>query len=73
MRRAKTRSVHRLSRSCAVTIEDMHIMNDRKLVNFTVTEDDLKLQEEEIIPYWKNRAVREHLLKSYDPGMERLL
>lgn len=48
-------------------------MNDRKLVNFTVTEDDLKLQEEEIIPYWKNRAVREHLLKSYDPGMERLL
>ena len=42
----------------------MHIMNDRKLVNFTVTEDDLKLQEEEIIPYWKNRAVREHLLKA---------
>ena len=39
-------------------------MNDRKLVNFTVTEDDLKLQEEEIIPYWKNRAVREHLLKA---------
>ena len=49
---------------CCHTIEDMHIMNDRKLVNFTVTEDDLKLQEEEIIPYWKNRAVREHLLKA---------
>ena len=44
---------------CCHTIEDMHIMNDRKLVNFTVTEDDLKLQEEEIIPYWKNRAVRD--------------
>ena len=42
---------------CCHTIEDMHIMNDRKLVNFTVTEDDLKLQEEEIIPYWKNREI----------------
>ena len=43
---------------CCHTIEDMHVMNDRKLVNFTVSEDDFKLQEEEISPYWKDRAVR---------------
>ena len=49
---------------CCHTLEDMHIMNDRKLVNFTVTQEDLDLQEKEIIPYWKDRAVREHLLKA---------
>ena len=47
---------------CCHTIEDMHIMNDRKLVNFTVTEDDLKTQEDVIIPYWKGRATRDHIL-----------
>ena len=49
---------------CCHTLEDMKVMNDRKLVNFAVSEADLKLQEEEIIPYWKDRAIREHLLKS---------
>ena len=34
------------------TIEDMYIMNDRAVVNYTVTEQDLKDQEEIIIPFW---------------------
>ncbi|MBR3642643.1 MAG: pyruvate formate lyase family protein, partial [Parasporobacterium sp.] len=47
---------------CCHTVEDMRIMNDRELVNFTVTEEDIRFQEEKIIPYWKNRAVREKIL-----------
>ncbi len=43
---------------CCHTLEDMRNMNDRKIVNFTVTEQDLKTQEEMIIPYWENRSTR---------------
>ena len=52
---------------CCHSLEDMRVMNERKLVNFTVTEEDFKLQEEEIIPYWKDRAIREHILKAMTP------
>lgn len=47
---------------CCHTLEDMRVMNDRKLVNFTVTEEQFKQQEDVIIPYWKGRATRDHLL-----------
>ena len=44
------------------TLEDMYIMNDRAVVNYTVTEQDLKDQEEIIIPYWKGKSMRDKLL-----------
>ena len=46
------------------TLEDMHIMNDRKVVNYSVTEQDLKDQEDIIIPYWKGKSMRDKLLSS---------
>ena len=49
---------------CCHTLEDMHIMNDRELISFTVTEEDLRCQEETVIPYWKNRSVRKKILDS---------
>lgn len=49
---------------CCHTLEDMHNMNDRKIVNFSVTQDDLKIQEETIIPYWENRSTRHKILNS---------
>lgn len=47
---------------CCHTLEDMHVMNDRDLISFKVTEEDLKLQEEKIIPYWENRSIRHKIL-----------
>lgn len=49
---------------CCHTIEDMEIMNNRELISFKVTEEDLKLQEEMIIPYWENRLIRKKILNS---------
>ena len=46
------------------TLEDMYIMNDRKVVNYTVTDQDLKDQEEIIIPFWKGKSMRDKLLSS---------
>ena len=47
---------------CCHTLEDMHVMNDRELISFKVTDADLKLQEEKIIPYWEKRSIRHRLL-----------
>ena len=47
---------------CCHTLEDFHNMNDREQVNFKVTEDDLRVQEEIIIPYWEGRAFRAKLM-----------
>ncbi|MCI8422479.1 MAG: glycyl radical protein [Lawsonibacter sp.] len=49
---------------CCHTVEDMHNMNDRKVVNFTVTPEDIKIQEEQIIPFWKDRTMRKKILDS---------
>jgi len=47
---------------CCHTLEDMKVMNDRDLVNFKVTEEQLKQQEDIIIPYWKGKSTRDRLL-----------
>lgn len=49
---------------CCHTVEDMQIMNDRDLISFKVTEDDIKLQREKIIPYWENRSIRSRIVRS---------
>lgn len=49
---------------CCHTLEDMKIMDGRELISFKVTEDDLKLQEEKIIPYWEKRSIRHKIINS---------
>ncbi len=42
---------------CCHSLEDFDNMNNREKVFFKVTEEDKKIQEEVIIPYWKDRAL----------------
>ena len=49
---------------CCHTLDDMHVMNDRDLICFKVSEDDLKMQEETIIPYWEKRSIRHKIINS---------
>ncbi|WP_343348571.1 trans-4-hydroxy-L-proline dehydratase [Terrisporobacter petrolearius] len=49
---------------CCHTLEDMEVMNDRDLIFFKVTEEDMKLQEEKIIPFWEKRSVRHKILNA---------
>lgn len=51
---------------CCHTLEDMHIMNDRDLISFKVTKEDLKIQEDEIIPYWEKRSIRNKIINSME-------
>ncbi|MFA9376130.1 MAG: trans-4-hydroxy-L-proline dehydratase [Lachnotalea sp.] len=48
---------------CCHTVEDLHVMNDRNLINFKVKEEDYKIQEEEMIPYWEKRSIRYKLIE----------
>lgn len=52
---------------CCHTIQDMHVMNDRELINFKVKEEDYGFQEETIIPYWENRSIRKKILDNMTP------
>ncbi len=52
---------------CCHSVEDMTVMSERKLVSFHTTEEDRKLQAEEIIPYWTGRSMREKILARMTP------
>lgn len=62
---------------CCHTIEDMEIMNDRDIVDFKVTEEDKRIQEEVIIPFWEKRQTRKKIVNAmstewknaYEAGM----
>ena len=49
---------------CCHTLEDMHVMNDRELISFKVSDDDLRLQKEVIIPFWEKRSIRKKIIES---------
>ncbi len=52
---------------CCHTVEDMHVMNDRDLINFKVKEEDYGYQEEVIIPYWEKRSTRHRIIENMTP------
>ena len=52
---------------CCHSVEDMVVMSERELVSFHTTEEDRKLQAEEIIPYWTGRSMREKILSRMTP------
>ncbi|MDP3057937.1 MAG: pyruvate formate lyase family protein, partial [bacterium] len=49
---------------CCHTLEDMRIMDERDKISFKVSIEDKHIQEEEIIPYWQGRSMRDLLLGS---------
>jgi len=49
---------------CCHTTEDFKVINSRKKVFFKVDEETIKAQEEIIIPYWKEKSIRDKLFNS---------
>lgn len=62
---------------CCHSVEDMHVMNDRELIRFSVDQKDFEFQEKTILPYWEKRSIRYRILQSmtkewhdcYEAGM----
>lgn len=51
---------------CCHTLEDLDIMDKREKISFKVTDDDMYIQKEQIIPYWEKRSMRHHILSNMD-------
>ena len=49
---------------CCHTLEDMNVMDSRDIIFFKVNDNDRKIQEEEIIPYWEKRSLRNKMLSN---------
>ena len=52
---------------CCHTLEDMDVMDKRERIFFKVSSEARKIQEERIIPYWKNRSIRKRILDRMTP------
>ena len=49
---------------CCHTVEDMKVMDARDLIYFRVSEEDLRVQKETIIPFWEKRSIRHKILEN---------
>jgi trans-4-hydroxy-L-proline dehydratase len=43
--------------------EDLRILNDRAMTSYRVAEEDIRRYEEEVIPYWRGRSMRERIFQ----------
>jgi len=56
---------------CLHSLQDLQILNDRKKVSFAVDEKAKKIYEQEIIPFWKGKTMREKLLSEMKPEWQK--
>lgn len=59
------------------SVEDLKILNSRKMTRYLVSEEDIEIYRKEIIPYWQGRTMRDRVFsqvpeawqKAYTAGM----
>jgi formate C-acetyltransferase len=52
---------------CCHSLEDLELINNRKKISFTVNQEVKEIQKEKIIPYWKNRSMRNRIFIEMTP------
>jgi len=52
------------------SVQDLEILNSRKMTRYAVSDEDIKLYEEEVIPYWQGRTMRDRVF-SHIPSQWR--
>lgn len=53
---------------CCHSIADLEVVHERETISFTVSEEVKTIQEEEILPFWRERAMRDKILKAMEPA-----
>ena len=43
------------------SVEDLNVLNTRELQRYTISQEDIKRYEEEVIPFWSGRTQRERI------------
>lgn len=52
---------------CCHTMEDLKVMHDRDIINFSVSEESREIHKNEIMPFWNKRQMRDKIIKSMTP------
>lgn len=52
---------------CCHTLEDFQLIHQREKISFKVDENARRIQQEEIIPYWKKRSMRTKIFAEMTP------
>ena len=42
-------------------VEDFHVLNTRDMQRYSISQEDIDLYEKEVIPYWKEKTMRERI------------
>ena len=45
------------------SVEDLKTLNDRKMTHFSISEDDIHTYEQDVIPYWHGKSMRDRVFK----------
>ncbi|MFC2084340.1 trans-4-hydroxy-L-proline dehydratase [Bacteroidota bacterium] len=51
---------------CTHSVEDFEILNNREKISFLVDDETKNLQETKIIPFWKERSIRNKIFEEMD-------
>ncbi len=51
---------------CTHSLQDFEILNSREKISFKVDEKTGRVQEKEIIPFWKGRSIRDRIFNEVD-------
>lgn len=52
---------------CCHSLEDLETLNSRPKTSYTVDEETLRIYHEEIIPFWRGRAMRDRIFSQMTP------
>jgi formate C-acetyltransferase len=59
------------------SVEDMHVLNSREQQRYTISQEDIDIYAQKVIPYWKGRTQRERIFshvpiewkRAYEAGL----
>lgn len=54
------------------SLEDLDVLNTREMAGYKVSPEDRKIYEEEIIPYWRGRSMRDKAFQEIDQDWKDL-
>jgi len=52
---------------CTHSLKDFEILKSRQKISFEITDENRKIQQETIIPFWSGRAIRDRIFSEVDP------
>ncbi len=43
------------------SVEDLHVLNTRDMQRYTISQEDINIYEEKVIPFWEGKTIRERI------------